>query len=66
MAKFIEYKFKIKKLLYLENEKIMIEKLELKNILHIASKGGYIHSGWVSRVAQQIEANKQAVEKKLL
>jgi hypothetical protein len=61
LAKFIEYKFKIKKLLYLENERIIIEKLELKNILHITSKGGNIQSGWVNRVANEIERNKETV-----
>lgn len=55
---FVENKFKIKKLLFLDNEKILGWRVELKNLLHINDKGGHVNSGWVNRVAKEIENNK--------
>lgn len=54
MAKFIENKFKIRKLLYLDTDKILPWKIELKNILYISDKGGHLNSGWVKKVATGI------------
>lgn len=66
VAKFIETKYRIKRLLFLENEKIINWKIELKNILLIGDRGGSLHSGWVNRVSEEIEKNKETVEVKLL
>lgn len=66
MIKFVENKFKIKKLLFLDNEKLLGWRIELKNLLFIADKGGHVNSGWVNRVAKEIESNKDEVEAKLL
>lgn len=52
VAKFVETKYKIKKLLNLENERIVFWKMSLKNGLLIKDKGGSMHSGWVDRVAE--------------
>lgn len=35
-------------------------------MLLIEDRGGHIESGWVGRVAKEIEGNKAAVETKLL
>ena len=51
MAKYIETKYKIKKLLYLDNEKILSWKMELRNVLFIEDLGGSLGGGWVDRVA---------------
>jgi hypothetical protein len=45
---------------------VLAWKVELKELLFIADRGGHVNSGWVGRVARQIETNKQAVEGRLL
>jgi hypothetical protein len=40
--------------------------VELKEILFISDRGGHVNSGWVGRVAKEIEGNKERVEGKLL
>jgi hypothetical protein len=66
VAKFVETKYKIKKLLNLDNNKIMAWKMELRNILFIGHQGGNIGSGWVDRVAERIMVNKNLVSERLL
>jgi hypothetical protein len=50
----------------LDNEKILGWKVELKGMLFITDKGGHVNSGWVNKVAKEIESNKVVVENKLL
>lgn len=48
-------------MLYLDNEKILSWKMELRNILFIGDQGGSIGSGWVDRIAENIMNNKEFV-----
>ncbi len=50
--KFGENKIRIKKLMFLDNEKILGWRVELRNMLFISDKGGHINSGWVNKVAK--------------
>lgn len=52
--KFVENKLRIKRLMFLDNEKMLGWRVELRNMLFISDKGGHINSGWVNKVAKEI------------
>lgn len=50
-ANFIDTKAMISKLLFLDNDRILAWKIELKNMMMFQERGGNIGSGWVNKLA---------------